>query len=374
MKRKILSLILCAAMVSAALCTGAQAVGMDEFRKERTYSGQFQDISGKWFETYIADLYEYGLAEGMSENTMAPDDPVTVAQIVTLAARVSAKYYNGKIGEADGKWYEPYISYALDYGLITEAEVGDVERPATRGESALIFSRTLPEAQFEKVSDGGSFSDVGKDEPCSGAVAKLCRAGVINGYGDGTFRPGQGISRAETMTIVDRMVNKSLRHGYNEWLESQQPPSGENGGGSGETPGSEPSDDGVGFTRATFVRNGVSVLDLDLESGSFTLVVSTDPSGGGMVTMTGVCEARADSTGNILMSCVVGERAVQGGAGAEAAAVAAQAAALSALGFVYDGNRTIQLTEAIANGTSLKGNGTQVVGVLSIGMTMTAAN
>lgn len=370
-KRKILSVVLCAAIFSAALCTGAQAAGMDEFRKQRTYSGQFQDIKGKWCERYIADLYEYGLAEGVSGNAMAPDNPVTVAQIVTLAARVNAKYYNGKIGETDGKWYEPYISYALDYGLITEAEAGDVERPATRGESALILSRTLPEAQFDKVSDAGSFSDVGGDEPCRDAVAKLCRAGVITGYGDGTFRPGQGISRAETMTIVDRIVNKSLRHGYNEWLQGQQPSGGGNGGGSGNKPGSEPIGIGVGFGRATFLLQGVAVLTVDMENSSFILAAAADNTGG-MVTMTGACEVRQDN-GKILMNCVVGDRAVQGVTDLETAAgAAADAAELSALAFTYDGNRTIQLSEAIKNGTSVtKG---KVVGALEIGATLTAVN
>lgn len=371
-KRKILSVILCAAIFSAALCTGAQAAGMDEFRKTRTYSGQFHDIKGKWCETYIADLYEYGLAEGTGENTVAPDDPITVAQVVALAARVSAKYYNGMIGEADGKWYEPYISYALDYGLITEAEAGDVERPATRGESALILSRTLPEAQLEKVSDVGSFSDVGKDEPCRDAVAKLCRAGVITGYGDGTFRPGQGISRAETMTIVDRIVNKSLRHGYNEWLQGQQPSGGENGGGSGDKPASEPIGIGVGFGRATFMLQGIAMLTLDMENSSFILAVAADGNGG-MVTMTGVCEVKTDNSGKILMSCVVTDRAVQGVANLEVAAgAAAQAAALNLLGFTYDGSRAIKLTEAIGNGGSVASG--PVVGTLYLNATLTAVN
>ncbi|MCM1150098.1 MAG: S-layer homology domain-containing protein [Butyricicoccus sp.] len=369
MKRKILSVVLCAAILSAALCTGVQAAGMGEFQKQRTYSGQFHDITGKWYETYIADLYEYGLAEGMSANTMAPKEPVTVAQIVALAARVNAKYYNGKIGEADGAWYDPYISYALDYGLITEEENQDVDRPATRGESALILSRTLPDWQFDRVSDSGSFSDIAADEPCLAAVTRLCRAGVITGYEDGTFRPEQGISRAEAMTIVDRIVNKSLRYGYNEWLQGQNTGGGK-GDGSGDNQGSDPIGIGVGYGRATFLLQGIAMLTVDMENSSFTLAVYAGETGG-MVTMTGVCEVKQDISGNILMSCVVSDRAAQGGASVE---VALEAAALNALGFTYDGNRTITLTEAIKNGAAVSGTNAIVVGTLSIGATLTVAN
>lgn len=368
-KRKILSVVLCAAILSAALCTGVHAAGMGEFQKQRTYSGQFHDIGGKWYETYIADLYEYGLAEGMSADTMAPKDPITVAQIVALAVRVNAKYYNGKIGEAEGAWYAPYISYALDYGLITEEESRDVDRPATRSESALILSRTLPDWQLDRVNDTGSFSDIAADDPCLAAVTRLCRAGVITGYEDGTFRPEQGISRAEAMTVVDRLVNKSLRYGYNEWLQGQTAGGGKDDG-SGDDQGADPIGVGVGFGRATFLLQGKAMLTVDMENSSFTLAVYAGETGG-MVTMSGVCEVKQDSSGKILMSCVVSDRAAQGGANLD---VALEAAALNALGFTYDGNRTLQLTEAIRNGAAVPGTNTKVVGTLCLGATLTVAN
>lgn len=365
-----MSVVLCAAILSAALCTGVQAAGMKEFQKQRTYSGQFHDIEGKWYETYIADLYEYGLADGVGANAMAPEDSITVAQIVALAARVNAKYYDGRIGEADGgAWYAPYISYAIDYGLIAEKDSEDVDRPATRAESTLILSRALPGTQFEAVNEAVSFSDVAADDPCRKAVALLCRAGVITGYGDGTFRPERGISRAEAMTIVDRVVNKSLRKGYNEWLQNQ-PADGGTGGGSGDDQGREPIGVGVGFGRATFLLQGTAMLTVDMENSRFTLAVSAGETGG-MVTVVGVCEVKTDNNGRILMSCVVSDRVAQGGADTE---TAEQAAALSALGFVYDGNRTLRLTEAISGGTPVTGEEAWVVGKLRLGATLTVAN
>lgn len=370
MKRKILSLALCAALFSAALCTGVQAAGMGEFQKQLTYSGQFHDIKGKWYETYIADLYEYGLAQGMGGDTMAPDEPVTVAQIVALAARVSAKYYDGTIAQASGEWYEPYISYAIDYGLIAREDAQDVDRPATRGESALILSRSLPGWQFDAVNEAGSFGDIAEGDPCRAAVALLCRAGVITGYEDGQFRPGQGISRAEAMTIVDRIVNKTLRRGYNEWWQNRPADGGQGSDAPEENQGSEPIGIGVGFGRATFLLKGIAMLTIDMENSSFTLAVYASKETGGMVTMAGVCELKEGKEGRNMISCVVTDRAAQGGASAE---VAEQAAALTALGFTYDGNRTLVLTEAVANRTAVADK-QPVVGMLEIGMQLTVAN
>lgn len=362
MKRKILSLVLCMALFSAALCTGVQAAGMDEFQKQRTYDGRFSDISGKWHETYIADLYEYGLAEGVSDTEMAPDEPVTVAQIIALAARINAKYYNGKIGESGDEWYQPYVSYAIDYGLITEDDTENVNRPATRGESVLIFSRALPRQQLEGMNQNVNFSDIGAADPCRDAALMLCRAGVLSGYEDGSFRPDQGISRAEAMTVADRMVNKPMRQGFNEWWQSRPV---------NESPSTEVIGVGIGHGRATFLAQGVSMLTIDLENSSFALAVYADLTTGGMVTMTGACEVKQDTNGNVILSCVVTDRVAQGGASTEAAK---QAAAVEALGFVYNANGSATLAEAIVNRTLKTDADTSVVGLLKIGMTMAAAN
>ena len=366
MKQKILSLVLCTALFSAALCTGVQATGMGEFQKQRTYDGRFSDISGKWHETFIADLYEYGLAEGMSDTEMAPDAPVTVAQVIALAARINAKYYNGTIGQAGGgAWYEPYISYARDYGIIDRSAEVEADRPATRGESALIFSRALPDWQFDAVNEAPGFGDVAEGDACRAAVTLLCRAGVINGYEDGLFRPEGDISRAEAMTIADRTVNKSQRLGYDEAQQGKPEQDGDK-----EPEDNDNQEPSVLSGRGTFLAKGLAMLTTDLDKSSFTLAVTADIKGG-MVTFSGVCETAEDADGRIIMTCVVKDRAAQGGA---TETVAKQAEALSALAFTYDGNGNLVLTEAVVDGKMVSKDKAVVVGMLSIGTSMVVAN
>lgn len=373
MKRKILSLALCAALFSAALCTGVQATGIGEFQKQQTYSGQFQDIKGKWHERYIADLYEYGLAEGVEENTMAPNQPVTVAQVIALAARINAKYYNGKIGEAgDGEWYEPYISYAFDYGLTDRnkpVSAVEAKRPATREESVIIFSRVLPDWQLDAVNDSKDFDDVPEDAQCHAAVTLLYRAGVINGYDDGLFRPNGTISRAEIMTIADKIVNKSQRRGYNEAFAGVAGNSGTQGGGAGNNDGQENNKWTAKEASGTFVAQGKAMLNADWEKGSFMMAVTALE--GGMVTISGACETKAGPDGNIVLTCVVMDRVAQGGV---SESVSNQANSITAMVFSYDGSKILTLVEAVSDGNLISGNKENVLGLLSIGTTLTVAN
>ena len=373
MKRKILSLALCAALFSAALCTGVQATGMGEFQKQQTYSGQFQDIKGKWHEKYIADLYEYGLAEGVGENTMAPDQPVTVAQVIALAARINAKYYNGKIGEAgNGEWYEPYISYAFDYGLTDRSKpvsAVEAQRPATREESVIIFSRVLPDWQLDAVNDARAFDDVPEDAECYAAVTLLYRAGVISGYDDGLFHPKGAISRAEIMTIADKIVNKSQRRGYNEAFAGGAGNNGPSGGNAGNNGGNESNKWTANEASGTFVSQGKAMINADWEKGSFMMAVTALD--GGMVTLSGACETKASPDGNIILTCVVLDRVAQGGA---SESVINQAESIAAMVFSYDGSKILTLIEAVSDGNVISANKTNVLGLLSIGTILTVAN
>lgn len=49
---------------------------------------------------------------------------------------------------------------------------------------------------------GGSFSDVGIGSPREKAISFLANAGIISGYGDGTFKPTKVITRAEMLKLL----------------------------------------------------------------------------------------------------------------------------------------------------------------------------
>ena len=73
----------------------------------------------------------------------------------------------------------------------------------TRAEVATIFSRLLTdEAREENWREVNSYSDVGPDDWFNNAVSTLSGMGILGGYEDGTFRPDAGITRAEFAKIA----------------------------------------------------------------------------------------------------------------------------------------------------------------------------
>jgi hypothetical protein len=93
------------------------------------------------------------------------------------------------------------------YGIIEGYEDGTFrpENSITRAEFAVIASK------FDKLSDTEEnvFSDVDDDYWATPYILLAHSNGWINGYEDGTFRPLNSITRAEVVSIVNRMLERS---------------------------------------------------------------------------------------------------------------------------------------------------------------------
>lgn len=77
----------------------------------------------------------------------------------------------------------------------------------SRAEFATILWRILGEPASTAPA---AFPDVQADWSAQ-AIAQLTQLGIINGYGDGTFRPDASISRAEMVTLLMRMLNSNIQ-------------------------------------------------------------------------------------------------------------------------------------------------------------------
>lgn len=59
----------------------------------RVYEGQFADVKdGDWFAPSVVSAYEYGVLNGRGESSFAPSGNVTIAELLTIAARLRAIY------------------------------------------------------------------------------------------------------------------------------------------------------------------------------------------------------------------------------------------------------------------------------------------
>lgn len=189
--------------------------------KTKTYAGEFTDVpAAQWYAPYVSNCFETGLMNGTSATEFKPDSNLTIAQAITMAARVRMAYE----GDADpgnskeGKWYDNYVAYAAEKGIILKGEFAeDMEnnRNATRQIMAYIFANALPLDEYRMSSDpevsGRTFTDVTDDGFYADFIYRLVRAGIINGYPDNTYRPENDIKRSEAAKIIAIVADRTVK-------------------------------------------------------------------------------------------------------------------------------------------------------------------
>ena len=98
----------------------------------------------------------------------------------------------------------------ISYAYIKGYPEGDV-RPnnnLTREEAAKIFYRILTKEAGDKFRKAeNNYTDVSTDRWSNVAISTLSNIGILTGFPDGTFKPAQTITRAEFSTIVYRFYN-----------------------------------------------------------------------------------------------------------------------------------------------------------------------
>ena len=100
---------------------------------------------------------------------------------------------------------ENHISYIKGYPDATVKPNNNI----TRAEVATIFWRLIISSDKNNVVSS-TFSDVNEDEWYAQAVNYLASLKIITGYEDGTFKPNQGITRAEFVAIASRFDDLEL--------------------------------------------------------------------------------------------------------------------------------------------------------------------
>ncbi|MGX8698551.1 MAG: S-layer homology domain-containing protein, partial [bacterium] len=190
-----------------------------QFAKQAAYAeGQYSDVpAGKWYARSVASAYELGLMKGNADGSFNPNGNVTLAEAVTMAARIHSLYTTGaeSFPKGEGKWYQPYLDYAREKGIISEETFSsDANRALTRAQFAQILAAALPAEALPAVNTValGAIPDVKGDSPAFDAIYTLYRAGILIGNDKaGTFKPDSALTRAETAAIVTRMADSDSR-------------------------------------------------------------------------------------------------------------------------------------------------------------------
>ena len=153
---------------------------------------------------------------GYEDGTVRPGANITRAEVATIFFRLLTdetreSYWSQSSGFTDvasGAWYNNAVSTLTRAGILDGYEDGSF-RP----------NASITRAEFTKIAVsffkhvGGASSNPFNDVPDSAWYAEFVKAaaelGLIDGYEDGTFRPNAPITRAEACTIVNRTLGRA---------------------------------------------------------------------------------------------------------------------------------------------------------------------
>ena len=155
----------------------------------------------------------YAYVVGYPDGMVYPQKNITRAEVATIFFRLltdetreanmtKSNSYNDM---KNGAWYTCAVSTLSKMGIIKGYEDGSFKPDASisRAEFAAIAARFDPDGDKTPATFSDVSSHWAKDE-----ISIAANHGWIKGYEDGSFKPDQKITRAETMTLVNRVLKR----------------------------------------------------------------------------------------------------------------------------------------------------------------------
>lgn len=199
MKRKLISIFLAFAMSVSLLTVGASAV-------EPTYG----DIAGHWAEASIERWSGHGIIQG-NNGKFNPNGQLTCAHFAAILARLLKLPAAKDAGFSDNTpdaWHYDAINRCAAAGILKGNLNGTVtpNAPITRERAMVMLGRALGIEPIEnpdltQFADGAQVASYAR-----GMLAALIRAGIVGGVTADQLAPQNNITRAATVTILDRAI------------------------------------------------------------------------------------------------------------------------------------------------------------------------
>lgn len=178
-----------------------------------------KDIFGAEHPTHI------GYINGYPDGSVKPEGKITREEIAAILYRVkNHEYEKPNVFTAmfpdvpEQRWSALNIEYMANSGVILGYPEGDFkpEKNLTRAEFAALICRFI---EIDKAQSENPFDDLSEDHWAYEDIMSLYSGGLINGYEDKTFRPQSEISRAEIMTVVNKILGRNPSEEYVKTLE-----------------------------------------------------------------------------------------------------------------------------------------------------------
>ncbi|WP_339252829.1 polysaccharide lyase family 8 super-sandwich domain-containing protein [Paenibacillus sp. FSL P2-0136] len=169
------------------------------------------DIAGHWAEASIREAVKQGIITGYPNGSFQPNRNVTRAEFTVMLAK-ALKLQNieaalsFKDSDRIGSWAKTAVAQAAALGIIQGDNNSNFrpDAPMTRAEMAVMLARAL---HLAPVARSAGFTD-DRDIPAwaVGAAAEMKKLGLMQGKGNNSFFPKDAATRAETVTVLLRML------------------------------------------------------------------------------------------------------------------------------------------------------------------------
>ena len=172
------------------------------------------DYNNHWAAGAINKWKDKGIISGFEDGTFRPKEEITKAQFSKILVEIfgyteteGSKQYSDV---STDKWYSEYISKVSAAGIMYEE--GTVFKPntaITREEAAYALAQAYKITKAAKQNKG--FKDEAEISAWAlEAVTALHEAGYIQGTPEGNFNPKGLLTRAEIITMIDRMNSEVI--------------------------------------------------------------------------------------------------------------------------------------------------------------------
>lgn len=175
----------------------------------------YKDTSDHWAEPHIERLSGEEILKGYDDDTFAPNRYISREETAAVIDRtiksrnvaIGNEEKNVALSDIEGRWSTDSIKSLVSKGII-EGYPGGTFNPTgkiTRQEAAkIVFGILNPEAKDGKAVN---FNDI-EDQWGKDFIKRLASLGIINGYGDGIFKPNNYITRAELAKIISEILDR----------------------------------------------------------------------------------------------------------------------------------------------------------------------
>lgn len=200
MRMKKTASLLLALAVLASLALPARAVENNT---------RYSDVDGHYAAQAIETWSGYGVLQGCGDGAFRPDWVITRAELAAVLDRVMGYQdaaENNFLDLPTDRWYTSHLLRLARQGIFRGNGNKRMlpETPITRQEAFAVLARAL---ELEESGKTAGFAD---DEDISdwagGYVASMQEAGYVRGDPEGNIHPNAPITRAEVVTVLDRMA------------------------------------------------------------------------------------------------------------------------------------------------------------------------